>query len=142
MNIRARLGFEKAGFGFFILKTRVPGSGFGFSKMYQIDDFWLKNGAFWSKNMQISLEIAKLVLFGPENGDYYDFLWWFLSKHSKNAYIWHVCLFITIFKENISTFCFLLISFGQICICNLLFDLQLKKYIEMSQKGDIFTRFR
>ena len=67
-----RLVFGNLGSGF---EKQVPGSGFGFSKMYQIDDFWLKNGAFWSKNMQISLEIAKLVLFGPENGDYYDFLW-------------------------------------------------------------------
>ena len=44
--------------------------------MYQIDEFWLKNrqiGAFWSKSMKISLEIAKLMLFGPQNGDYYDF---------------------------------------------------------------------
>ena len=73
MNIRVRSGFEKAGFGFFILKTRVPGSGFGFSKMYQIGNFWPKNrqiGAFCSKNNQISMEITKLALFCPQNGDF------------------------------------------------------------------------
>ena len=45
-------GFEKVGFGFCFLKTRVPGSGFGFSKMYQIGDFWPENrqiGVFCSK---------------------------------------------------------------------------------------------
>ena len=45
--------------------------------MYKIDEFWLKNrqiGAFWTKSMKISLEITKLLPFGLQNGDYYDFL--------------------------------------------------------------------
>ena len=43
------VGFQKTGTRVLFSKTRVPGSGFGFSKMYQIGNFWPKNrkiGAF------------------------------------------------------------------------------------------------
>ena len=128
-------GFEKQVPGFYFQKPGYPGRVSGFQKCTKLTIFGWKNrhyGAFWSKNMQISLEIAKLALFGPENGDYYDFLWWFLAKHSKNAYI---CMFIKNLKKNIYLLLFL-IWFHQICICNLLFNLQLK-----SPKKVIFSPY-
>ena len=39
-------GFEKAGFRFWFQKTQVPGSGFGFSKLYKFGKFRLKNWHF------------------------------------------------------------------------------------------------
>ena len=43
------------------------------------------------------MEIAKLVLFGLQNGDYYDFLEISVHLHM------YVPMLITIFKENISS---------------------------------------
>lgn len=94
------VGFWKTGTRVLFSKTRVPGSGFGFSKMYKIDEFWLKNrqiGAFWTKSMKISLEIAKLLLFGPQNGDYYDFLGDFYLP----MYVWTYTLATELMRDQI-----------------------------------------
>ena len=58
--------------GFDFKKPGYPGRVSGFQKWIKLAIFGFKNrqiGAFWSKNSQISLEIAKLALFGPQNGD-------------------------------------------------------------------------
>ena len=58
--------------GFDYKKPGYPGRVSGFQKWIKLAIFGFKNrqiGAFWSKNNQISLEISKLGLFGPQNGD-------------------------------------------------------------------------
>ena len=94
------VGFWKTGTRVLFSKTRVPGSGFGFSKMYQIDEFWLKKttklALFGQKVCKFQWKLPNWRFFVHKMGTTtYDFFVNFVYLH-----MYYIPMLITIFKEN------------------------------------------
>ena len=113
------VGFWKGRFRVFLSKN--PGTRVGFRVFKNVPNWRflaLKNrqiGALWLKNSQISLEIIKLALFGPPNGNYKFFselclkLYQFLKKISillQNVVFWTPFnMLLTVSSRGLKTLC-------------------------------------